>query len=114
MRIDYNAPKDAAEKSTGGADDRQQAEMGDEEGEEGEEAEGGIVEGEGGADTGGVPGAIKKRSLVSLFQVKYSFVDTVLGINLFFSFISITALLYSIAIIFVQFFHRKCSHFPIQ
>ena len=64
MRIDYNPPKDAAEKQTGGADDRQQSEMGGEEGDEeggaGEEGDA-PVEGEGGDDAGGAPGAVKKR-----------------------------------------------------
>ncbi len=62
MRVDYNPPKDAAEKSTGGGDDRQQAEMGDEEDEEGvegEEGEGGVAEGD--ADAGGSGGIKKKR-----------------------------------------------------
>ncbi|XP_065071964.1 myoferlin-like isoform X2 [Rhopilema esculentum] len=64
MRIDYNPPKDAAEKQTGGADDRQQSEMGGEEGGEegveGEEGEG-AAEGEAEATGGAAGGPAKKR-----------------------------------------------------
>ena len=64
MRIDYNPPKDAAVKQTGGADDRQQAEMGGE-GEEGAEGEEGDIaaEGEEGEQAGSTDGAVKKRRL---------------------------------------------------
>jgi len=61
LRIDYNPPKDAAEKQTGGADDRQQGEMGgDEEGAEVED-EVAAAEGEEGGETSGASGGAKKR-----------------------------------------------------
>ena len=73
MRVDYNPPKEAGEKQTGGADDRQQSEMGEEGGEEGgEEFEGDpAAEGEagGGDEAGGPAGVAKKRRYAQAFDL---------------------------------------------
>lgn len=62
MRVDYNPPKDAAAKQTGGADDRQQAEMGAGGDEEGAEGDGDVAaEVDEGGEASSAPGAVKKR-----------------------------------------------------